>query len=254
LLRQFLVINESMLGRLQLSEVNIYAHLGHATAAQYLSMHIARLLCEILIHWELLPFLPLRCQEPSGPLGQNDCFRSADAPCNFWKTSARDCFGAAKAILDLELSCQTLAPLSSNVFTAYGLFVANFLKTYGRHFPWMDPDDQMSTYNFHDGGNGENRSQSPTSRAQRRQRAEGTASENVVHRTSAWMETLEIISQYFGTFKRDFHTNVSTCIPASTLDQYGSGNKMLCLRDGGYGGGSEEYDLFRERLFNFGSL
>jgi hypothetical protein len=39
-----------MLGRLQLSGVNIYAHLGHATVTQYLSIHIARLLCEILIH------------------------------------------------------------------------------------------------------------------------------------------------------------------------------------------------------------
>jgi hypothetical protein len=73
------------------------------------------------------------------------------------------------------------------------------------------------------------------------------------------METLETISRYFGTFKRDFHTNVSTCNPASTLDQYGPGNKMLCFRDGGYrdggyGDGTEEYELFRRRLFSFSNL
>jgi hypothetical protein len=243
-----------MLGRFQLNEVNIHAHLGYTTASQFVNMHIARLLCQIFIHWELLPFLPLRCREPSGPLRLGDCFQSSDAPSGFWKTSARDLFSAARAILDLEVSCQTSVSLTTNAFTAYGVFVAKFFETYAAHFPWMDLDDRMGTRSSLDGENSRGRPRSSTLQLDQKYPSNVSCTSEIVRCTPVWTDTLENISHYFGTFKCDFQANISTCAPVPTSDQGSSDNRMLCLRDGGCGGGSDEYELFWKRLFNFGGL
>ena len=242
-----------MLGRLQLNEVNIHAHLSHTTASQFVNMHIARLLCQIFIYWELFPFLPLRCCEPSGPLRQGDCFESGDAPRGFWRTGARELFNAAKAILDLEFSCQTSTSLTTNTFTGYGVFVAKVLETYAAHFPWMDPDDRMGTRSSLSGENGTSRPpQGFTFPADQNPMSEALCASEIVRCTPAWTDTLETISRYFRMFKCNFQANISMSAPVLMSDRRDPGHGTLCLRDGGYGGGAEEYELFQQRLLNFG--
>lgn len=156
--------------------------------------------------------------------------------------------------MDLESSCRTSTSLTTNAFTGYGVFVARFFETYAAHFPWMDPDDRMGTRSSLSGGNGTSRPpRGPTFQADQNHPSEGLCASEIVRCTPAWTDTLETISRYFGNFMCDFEANISISAPLSMSDRRNPGHGTLCLRDGGYGGGAEEYELFQQRLFNFGN-
>lgn len=246
-----------MTGRLQLTKTNTYAHSGHADAAQFVSMHIARLLCQIFLHWEFLPFLPLRYTQPEG---RKDTFGptcGADqAPFGFWKNSARDCIAAAKDILHLASHIHGQASWPNSAFEAYGVFVANFIRIYAVSFPWMDTEGQMATP-IHPG----NAASIVESEVLERNGTSGfdvtsntSGDEAIVGALPKWRKTLEAISQYFATFKTDFYSKTlvgATLIPANAIM---APDTAQCLRDGGMGEGREEYEIFESSLKDFGHL
>jgi len=238
-------------GRSRLNRLNTSAHSRQPTAAHYFNMHIARLLCLVFLHWEFLPFLPLRCRQPEGPNpAPQHAFLAKDAPPAFWRSSARECFGAAKAILDLASDAREEASLAVNAFAAYGIFVAKFIQIYALAFPWMDTDHVMAPF----GVDSPTREKSAAA-GLKTYSAELQGAETITTMAKQWAEDLDTIATYFETFKADFINSTSESLPAWTS---GIGNggfpSIKCLRDGGEGDGREEYELFRHRLVDFGDL
>jgi hypothetical protein len=249
------VISKSLGGRSQLTKLNTYAQAEGPTSAHYFNMHIARLLCQVFLHWEFLPFLPLRFSQPEGLHRlQFLCHGATQPPLGFWTSSARECFNAARSILDLAADARETGSLPMNAFALYGIFVAKFMEVYAKAFPWMDPDfveadrsPQPDAYN-----------QCPplclSLRPHLSFAAEIEGANEILHVAEQWVNILDSITKYFETFKQDFIRNLGLeC--ASVQKPKDVGFQMSkCLRDGGYGEGHEEYELFRHRLCDFGRL
>ena len=141
LLLQWLTTNKGLPGYCRLTRPNTTDHANGPIAAHYFSMHIARLLCQIFLHWEFLPFLPLRFKQAEGLPSSHSLYRQAhEAPPGFWKSSARECFGAARSILALTADAREARSLTATSFALYGIFVAKFIEAYAKAFPWMNPD------------------------------------------------------------------------------------------------------------------
>jgi hypothetical protein len=246
-------MSKSLEGRSRLNRLNTSAHSREPTAAHYFNMHIARLLCLVFLHWEFLPFLPLRCRQPEGPNpAPQHAFLATDAPPAFWKSSARECFSAAKAILDLASDAREESSLTVNALAAYGIFVAKFIQTYASAFPWMDSDHVMTPSRVHSPAHEDNNiTTEPLAGRLQTYSAELQGAEAITTMAKQWAEDLDTIAIYFETFKSDFINNTSETLPASG---YGSHQSTKCLRDGGDGDGREEYELFRYRLVDFGDL
>jgi hypothetical protein len=245
-------MSKSLEGRSRLNRLNTSAHSREPTAAHYFNMHVARLLCLVFLHWEFLPFLPLRCRQPAGPdPAPQHAFQAKDAPPAFWRSSARECFSAAKAILDLASDAREESSLAVNALAAYGIFVAKFIQTYASAFPWMDPDHVMTPFHVHSPSYEENNTTQPPTGRPQTYSAELQGAEAITPMAKQWAEDLDTIAVYFETFKSDFVSSTSESLPASG---YGSYQSSKCLRDGGDGDGREEYELFRHRLVDFGDL
>ena len=253
LLRQVLIMSKSLEGRSRLNRLNTAAHSREPTAAHYFNMHIARLLCLVFLHWEFLPFLPLRCRQPEGPNpAPQHAFQAKDAPPAFWRSSARECFSAAKAILDLASDAREEYSLAVNALAAYGIFMAKFIQIYASAFPWMDLDHIMAPARNHPPTHEDINTTEPLpGRPLQTYSAELQGAETITTMAKRWAEDLDTIAIYFETFKGDFVSNTSETLPASGFGSYQS---TKCLRDGGDGDGREEYELFRHRLVDFGDL
>lgn len=250
-LRQSLAINHNIVGQLQLTPINILIQCQSPMAAKYLSLHAARLLCQLFIHWEFLPFLPVNCVRPVG-LGQEarQIYEAADAPTGFWLSNARMCFQAARSILDLASFVENHVSLMEDAFTSYAVFVASFIRIYARAFPWMDVEQQLAQCEAPPifAGNlrhfDSSASQSTTPKP--------PGDESIVSLNDEWSVTLASIAKYFEDFKLDYYTtslSESYFVSDICVNQLRS---RRCLRDGGAGEGLEEYKLFRSKLRNFG--
>lgn len=254
-MRQTLIINKTLIGRSRLTRLNTFCHAKEPTAAHYFNMHIARLLCQIFIHWEFFPFLPLRCRRPEGLHRLELPFnRTIEAPSGFWKSSARECFSAAKSILDLAADARVAACFPTNAFALYGIFVAKFIEVYAKAFPWMDPERETSDLDTHTDVHDHGQPIPLSLRPYLSYIAEIEWANDITPVAEQWVSTLDSITMYFETFKHDFNTSLAEqdsgiCGPESVAYH---ANKSL--RDGGYGEGREEYELFRHRLCDFGKL
>ena len=255
MLRQALIMSKSLEGRSRLNRLNTSAHAREPTAAHYFNMHIARLLCIVFLHWEFLPFLPLRCKQPEGPNpAPQHAFLASDAPPAFWRSSARECFIAAKAILDLASDAREEGSLALGAFATYGVFMAKFIQIYASAFPWMDTDHVMppsTPSRVHSPASEGPDVTGPWAGRLQTYSAELRGAETATTMARQWAEDLDTIAVYFETFKIDFVNNTSESLPASGHGTYPS---TKCLRDGGDGDGREEYELFRHRLVDFGDL
>jgi hypothetical protein len=123
---------------LTLSSKNFYRCGGHPNTGLFVSLHMLGAICQIMIHREYLPFLPVRCTKPEGPL---DPPHLPSAPPGFWLTSAELVFKAAKDITVLiQLSGDKL-PHSALVI--FAIWTAAFVGLTALHFPHMDVNQHM---------------------------------------------------------------------------------------------------------------
>jgi hypothetical protein len=219
-------------------------------------MHIARLLCQIFLHWEFLPFLPLRFRNAEGLPHSHSLYRQTqDAPPGFWKSSARECFCAARSILALAANAREARSLATSPFALYGIFVAKFIEVYAGAFPWMNPgctatDEHSRTIT----PNTEHKSVCFSCRPHLSYEAEIEEAHVVVRIAEQWASTLDSIAIYFETFKHDYATSRAFgCVRGTGFESY-HGHEVRCLRDGSSGEGCEEYELFRHRLCRFGTV
>lgn len=130
---------------LQYSIRNTDTHITYKHAlAPYTVMHSVYFLSVMALHRAYLPFLPLRCSEPIGPL--DDPIFSSDrvnAPEGFWQESAKELFKAARQMTDLAVTCQERGVLVENSLIGFAIYNAALVGLYAIHFPHMDQDGYL---------------------------------------------------------------------------------------------------------------
>ncbi|CAM1503085.1 Fc.00g078610.m01.CDS01 [Cosmosporella sp. VM-42] len=123
-----------------LSRSNYYRHDNHQATNMYVSLHMLASLCQIVLEREYLPFLPIRCGAPQGPLDPRMVLLT-EVPDGFWEESAGNIFGAARDIIDIVEICREKLPQSS--LTLFTVWTAAFVGIYAAHFPHMDRRNQI---------------------------------------------------------------------------------------------------------------
>jgi len=90
-------------------------------------MHTVHLLCSIMLHREYVPFIPLRCSKPQGPL-DSPLFPpdQYEIPPGFWDDSARECFKAARDLIDLLRTCQEYEVLVETPIVGFATYTVAF--------------------------------------------------------------------------------------------------------------------------------
>lgn len=246
------MINKSLPARARLTKSNTFDHARDRTAAHYFTMHIARLLCQMALHWEFMPFLPLRYALAEGPqrLRSLLCHSTEAAPPGFWKSSAREFFGGARSVLDLAADAREVGCLTMSSLALYCIFTAKYTEVYAKAFPWMDPD-YATTDEYHCRDTSYESRSIPIPLSRRPHLSYITEIEGVndtLPITEQWVETLDCIATYFDTFKQDFAANVT--VGRSNLGEPRN-ETPRSLRDGGPGEGEEEFELFKHRLCDY---
>ncbi|KAH7159829.1 hypothetical protein B0J13DRAFT_592358 [Dactylonectria estremocensis] len=122
------------------SRRNYYRHDNHQATNMYLSLHLLVSVCQIVLHREYLPFLPLRCSKPEGPFIPT-LTAPHETPDGFWEEIAEPFFEAARNVVDLVDICRDKLPLSS--LALFSVWLAGFVGVYARNFPFMDTRHQM---------------------------------------------------------------------------------------------------------------
>lgn len=143
-LRELLIdFQEGLSRNLRYSPRNTETHIMYKnTLAPYSLMHIVYFLSVIVLHRAYLPFLPLRCSEPMGPL--DDPSLPADrynaAPDGFWRDSAREVFKAARQMMELVRVCRDRGVLMEIPLVGFAVYNAAFMGVYAAHFNHMDQE------------------------------------------------------------------------------------------------------------------
>ncbi|KAK3936274.1 fungal-specific transcription factor domain-containing protein [Diplogelasinospora grovesii] len=122
------------------STSNYYKHENHQASSVYVSLHMLGAVCRIMLHREFIPFIPIRCDRPIGPLDP-PTFAQGDEPEGFWDESAEEIFRAARDIVDLIDICRDKLPMSALVL--FAVWTAAFVGIYAVYFPHMDAKRYM---------------------------------------------------------------------------------------------------------------
>lgn len=122
-----------------LSRQNYYRHDNHQATSMYVSLHLLASVCQIVLHREYLPCLPLRCAGPEGM--PSSAPGPSRAPEGFWRESAEIVFRAARDILELIEICREKLPQS--YLSLFATWMASLIGIYAHHFPWMDTNRYM---------------------------------------------------------------------------------------------------------------
>ncbi|KAG9747325.1 hypothetical protein KCU73_g7377, partial [Aureobasidium melanogenum] len=120
-----------------LTAQNTSAHINLHSSTPYALVHLTLLLSQLLLTREFLPFIPFRHGKPSGPL-DGTRFDTIPSPQGFWEDSARECFTAARDIIDLIGSFQEWGVVVETPLVGFALYNVALLGVYVINFPWMD--------------------------------------------------------------------------------------------------------------------
>lgn len=137
--RQLDEFHEALPSSLTFTEANLSAHIEKRNATTYSSMHTLYSLCLIVLHREYLPFIPLRCERPSGPLDSPTFPPSKfDVPEGFWEDSAERIMRASRDIIEIVRTCQESNALPESPQIGFAVWQAAFVCLYAAWFPQMD--------------------------------------------------------------------------------------------------------------------
>lgn len=229
---------------LQYSPRNTETHLMYKnTLAPYTMMHVVYFLSVIVLHRAYIPFLPLRCSEPVGPL--DEPLIPADKsgmPEGFWRESARDLFRAARHMIDLAVACQERGALGENPLTGFAIYNAAFIGVYATHFPHMDQEGFLCAKPGSDSHGHVYARKALEILREMRPRLKMAA---------GWFRTLNRLHSYFAKVKRDFRRHSRKLDMVDHVDPL---NGMRPIREGGGGGGLEEFKVLERLFLDFGSI
>ncbi|KAI0404412.1 fungal-specific transcription factor domain-containing protein [Xylaria palmicola] len=226
------------------SRSNYFRHENHQASSAFVLLHMLRFLCLIMLHREYVPFVPVRCSEPEGPLDQ-PTFTKEETPAGFWITSAEQLFKAARGIVDLVEICQRKGKLPQSTIVLFATWTAAFVGLYGAHFPQMDTERHMLNFDYEDtreDGLKDVFKRGPTALTFQTL-MKMSAGQKMA---STYVDILHGMNDYFDTIKQDYYRY---------SDKNGRPNKTrLRVREGGTGGGLEEYQPLVKKLKDFGYL
>ncbi|EXF76990.1 hypothetical protein CFIO01_13085 [Colletotrichum fioriniae PJ7] len=229
---------------LTMNTVNYFRH--ESSSGTFVLLHLLYSLCTIMIHRQYLPFVPINCQKPSGPLDE-PTFPQSAVPFGFWEESASEVFRAAETVVSLIRLSGGSLPHSPLV--AFVIYTASFVAIYAKYFPHMDARGSLS-------GNLELLGQDS-----------GTSSNNVCSSNTAIMlDALKNmaknsgvaaafvarsaeVDQYFSAMVQDHHHNLRH----RTSPRLPTGGK-LGVRMGGDTGGLEEWVENSDRMVSNSSI
>ena len=137
-------------GTFRLSSSNYHKHENHQASGAYVSLHMLGAVCQIMLHREYVPFIPVRCRRPMGPLDE-PIFPEGSAPEGFWDESAEQMFKAAHDIVMLTEICVAGRKMPMSALTVFAVWTAAFVGIYAWHFPQLDTNKHM----VWSGGSGE---------------------------------------------------------------------------------------------------
>jgi hypothetical protein len=229
------------------------------TQTPYTLVHTVFLLCQIMLHREYVPFIPLRCKKPEGPLDP-PLFppEKYDVPTGFWEDSARNLFRAARSIMDLVRTCQEWNALVETPIVGFAIYTVAFTGVYGINFSWMDPDGYMCTKPSATlGGKSVKVGESQGFEAARKALEMIGQMRPRMHMAGGWFDTINRMHKYFRRIRIDYNKNVQEPdAPHSDGDAMSTStsSRQLSLREGGTGGGLDEYKLLERTLTEFGNL
>ncbi|KAL4927004.1 putative C6 transcription factor [Aspergillus undulatus] len=228
---------------LQYSPRNTDTHIMFKnTLYPYTFMHLVYFLSVIILHRAYVPFLPVRCSEPIGPL--DEPVDKTGMPEGFWRDSARELFSAARQLMDLVVTCQDRGVLIENPLVGFAIYNATFVGIYAAHFPQMDIDGALGpTYRGDPQGQVQSRKTLDILREMRPR----------LKMAAGWFRTLNRLHSYFSKVKREFRRNSRRdMLPPDIMDH--SGNGIRPVREGGAGGGLEEFKLLEKLFLDFGII
>jgi hypothetical protein len=204
-----------------------------------------------VLHREYIPFIPLRCKCPIGPLDEPTFPREKyDIPIGFWEESAEEIFKAAKEIVDIVNANSKRWVSSESPQVAFAIWTAAFVGVYSRKFPYMDAAGHM---------NGENPDNDFRASGETINDATSLALKTLTEMSSrlkmayGWSKTTKRMLEYFTRITQDYNRNSSPLIRKHN-HRFLSGERALSLREGGSGGGLEEYKILEKELKDFGSI
>lgn len=208
-----------------------------------------------MLHREYVPFIPIRCSKPEGPvdapLFPPDKYT---VPPGFWGESARECFSSARNIIDLVRTCQEWSALVETPIVGFAIYTVAFNGVYCINFPWMDPDGYMSTgASSPTHPNVSKPGESKGFEAARKALEMIGSMRPKLHMADGWFKTINRMHRYFRRLKSDYRKS-SQAMESSSEGDSPVSTRHLSLREGGSGGGLDEFRLLERTLQEFGNL
>lgn len=146
--RQLREFNEALPPSLIFTASNLSAHIEKHNATTYASLHTLYSLCLIVLHREYIPFIPIRCTKPVGPLDEptfpEDKYQ---IPSGFWEDSAESIMKASADIIYIVNTCQESDVLPESPQIGFAVWQAAFVSVYANYFPHMDMSQHLTTPN-----------------------------------------------------------------------------------------------------------
>ncbi|KAH7031314.1 LOW QUALITY PROTEIN: uncharacterized protein B0I36DRAFT_374284 [Microdochium trichocladiopsis] len=247
-LQQF---DASLPGTFKFSESNYRRHENHQASSAYILLHVLRCISLIMLHREYIPFVPIRCKGPEGPRDEPTFPRKEyEWPQGFWNESAEHVFRAAKDIVELIEICERKNRLPQSTLVLFGIWTAAFVGLYAHHFPQMDEKQHMRGEQI--------LRKTDSSIPMVYQHGPTAVAYNTLDKMSTWLKMASTyvsillqMEKYFVDIKQEFYRHEEQNRTDLTETARIATKRV---RDGGSGGGLEEYELLRPQLKDFGAL
>ncbi|CAK7231973.1 hypothetical protein SBRCBS47491_008111 [Sporothrix bragantina] len=187
-----------------------------------------------------------------GPLDE-PTFPDGSAPEGFWDDSAEQVFKAAREIVDLAETCQKRKKMPMSALVVFAVWTAAFVGIYAWHFPQLDVQRHMFSVE-------------ETCRIQgRRSRGDKDRGYRVATHgpTSIAYTALKSMSNYLhmaSTYVKYFHDmdlfyeGVKNDYLAHLEQNGGDAAERMSVRQGGNGGGLDEWKLYGPKVTNNGTI
>ncbi|TID21598.1 fungal-specific transcription factor domain-containing protein [Venturia nashicola] len=239
---------------LALSNANVQAHIASRTSTPYTLLHSVLLLCKVMLHREYLPFAPLRCTRPQGPLDAPFFPTSeTNAPYGFWEESAKELFRSARNLIDMVQTCYEWHVLPETPIVGFAIYTVALTGVYSINFPWMDPNGFMSKRPVRASPRETQITSGDDSGAiasRQALRLIGTMRKRL-RMADGWFRTISRVHRYFIRIKKDFQRHSRVLLEARALFEF---NIPTNLRENVPGGAAEESKIIENALKEFGSL
>ncbi|KAI2607412.1 uncharacterized protein GGS25DRAFT_514781 [Hypoxylon fragiforme] len=231
------------------SQSNYFKHENHQASSVYVLLHMLRCICLIMLHREYIPFVPISCEKPVGPVDQPtfppETYGSP--PDGFWTASAELVFKAARGIVDLLEICQRKNKLPQSTIVLFAIWTASFVGLYAEHFPLMDTQKHMLEYDYEN-------IHEPETAIEVFRRGSVAFTLEALRKMATWQQMASTYVLILGQMDKFFETIKEDYYRFAANNKEVAGNPSLWLRHGGKGGALEEYKPLSSTLKDFGAV